>query len=160
MNHYWRSPFSTMGSAAGYEEHALWGVTSLYTTARSVKRQGTLFYITQRFHIFPVNQLFARQQAKLNAPNKSFFAMAIKEPDMKRLKGSTRRTFMWDGNVIFHKISGQITVQQLKVLIERITLGAKICMTYSLTCPTSFVLHKRLNESENHLQLPSRFFVV
>lgn len=44
---------------------------------------------------------------------------------MNRLKGSARGTFVCDGNVIFHNISGQITVQQVKVLIERITLGAK-----------------------------------
>lgn len=81
--------------------------------------------------------------------------MTIKKPNIKRLKGSTGSTFSWDGKVMFHKTSGQITVQQVKVLIERITVGAKICRTYSLACPASFVLHRRLNESENHLQLPS-----
>lgn len=85
--------------------------------------------------------------------------MTIVKPNIKGLKGSTGRTFTWDGNVIFHKTSGQITVQQVKVLTERITLGAKICRTYSLACPASFVLHKRLNESENHLQLPSWGFL-
>lgn len=45
-------------------------------------------------------------------------------------------------------------------LIQQVKVGAKICRTYSLTCPTSFVLHKRFNENENHLQLPSRFFVI
>lgn len=85
--------------------------------------------------------------------------VTIKKPNIKRLKGSTGRTFTWDGNVMFHKTSGQITVQQLKILIERLTLGAKICRTYSLACPASFVLPKRLNESENHLQLPSWGFL-
>lgn len=43
--------------------------------------------------------------------------------------------------------------QQVKVLTERITQGAKISGT--LACPASLVLHKRLNEAESHLQLPS-----
>lgn len=74
------------------------------------------------------------------------------------LKISTGRPFTWDGNAIFHRTSGQITVQQVEILIERITLGAKICRTHSLGCPASFVLHKRLNENENHLQLPAEDF--
>lgn len=74
------------------------------------------------------------------------------------LRRPTGRPFTWDGNAMFHGTSGQITVQQVEILIERITLGAKICRTRSLGCPASFVLHKRLNESENHLQPPAGDF--
>lgn len=63
------------------------------------------------------------------------------------------------GMEMFQKTSAQITVRQVKLLIERITPGAKICRTYSLAWPASFVRHKRLNESENHLPVPSWGFL-
>lgn len=53
----------------------------------------------------------------------------------------------------FTRLLARSLWQQVKVLTERITRGAKICGT--LARPASFVLHKRLNEAESHLQLPS-----
>lgn len=39
---------------------------------------------------------------------------------------------------MFYKTSGQITVQQVKILIDRISLGAKMGRTYSLAWPALF----------------------
>lgn len=61
-------------------------VTSLYHSKKCWKTR-TLFYDTQRFHICSANQSFTMQRAKLNVQNKSFFAMAVKKPNTKRLKG-------------------------------------------------------------------------